>query len=293
MKIKKNVTDKVIAANRTNSHKSPGPKTDAGKRRARMNSLKHGFFAKELQIAEEDRPEYQDMRDGILLHYVATTPLQQIAVEKIACCCWRCKLALRIESRAVALQQSSNKEPEVEAAGDTSRMDQWYGADYRSLQAGLRFLKDLRADVADCGLLHLEQDPSLKESVIKGFGLGFYNRLTEWKGMSTSAILMTEMIIQKNQDFKADTIDFGSPQTDPKHPETPKDVADSRLKWEMAVKIIDAEIEHLEMLVRTRRQDFSEAPQTLVEFSPRYFADASRDLERAVDWFLKLKDKGL
>lgn len=65
------------------------------------------------------------------------------------------------------------------------------------------------------------------------------------------------------------------------------------MKWEMAVKIVDAEIEHLETLVQTGRQDFRETPQALAEFSPRYFADASRDLERAVDWFLKLKEKGL
>jgi hypothetical protein len=293
MKIKKTVTDKVIAANRANSRKSPGPNTGAGKRRAQMNSLKHGFFARELQIAEEDRPEYEALNEELLQQYAPATPMQQIGFDKIVCCCWRCKLALRMESRAVALQQSSNQEPKVEAAGDTNRMDQWYAADYRSLQKGLRFLRYLRADVADCGLLHLEQDGPLKESVTKGFGLGFYNRLREWKGMSIDAISLAEMVVQKSQDYKADSIDFDRPQTDPKHPETPKVVADPRLKWEMAVKIVDAEIEHLETLVQTRRQDFRETPQALAEFSPRYFADASRDLQRAVDWFLNLKEKGL
>jgi hypothetical protein len=61
----------------------------------------------------------------------------------------------------------------------------------------------------------------------------------------------------------------------------------------MVVKLVEVEIEHLETLVRTRRPDFSETPQALVEFSPRYYADASRDLHRAVDWFLKLKGSGL
>ncbi len=294
MKIKKTVTDKVIAANRARARKSTGPKTGAGKRRARMNSLKHGFFAKELQLSEENRPEFEALQDGLLKQYAPATPMQQIGFEKIVCCCWRCKLALRMESRAVALQQSSNQEPKVDAAGgDTNRMEQWYGADYRSLQAGLRFLRDLRADVADCGLLHLEQDGSRKESVIKGFGLGFYNRLTEWRGMSTTAILAAEHSAAMEETFglKLPTTDL--PQGDSEQPETPKVVADPRLKWEMAVKIVEAEIEHLETLVQTRRQDCGETPQALVEFSPRYFADASRDLERAVDWILKLKGKGL
>jgi hypothetical protein len=50
-----------------------------------------------------------------------------------------------------------------------------------------------------------------------------------------------------------------------------------------------SKFEHLETLVRTRGQDLRKTPQALVEFSPRYYADASRDLYRAVDWFLKLK----
>jgi len=292
MKIKKTVTDKVIAANRANSRKSPGPNTDAGKRRAQMNSLKHGFFAKELQIAEEDRPEYEEMRDGILRHYVATTPLQHIAIGRIVCCCWRCKLALRMESRAVALQQSSNQERKVEGEeGETILMHHWYAADYRSLQAGLRFLRDLRADVADCGLLHLEQDSPLKESVIKGFGLGFYNRLIEWKGMRTTAIRLAETLVRHAETFGP--LEWASPRGNPEPPEAPEAVPDPRLQWQMVVKLIEAEIEHLEMLVRTRGQDFGETPQALAEFSPRYFADASRALERAVDWFLKLKEEGL
>jgi hypothetical protein len=43
--------------------------------------------------------------------------MQQIAFQKIVCCAWRCKIALRIESRIVALHLSSNKETKVEASG--------------------------------------------------------------------------------------------------------------------------------------------------------------------------------
>lgn len=340
MKIKKTVTDKVIAANRANSRKSPGPNTGAGKRRAQMNSLKHGFFARELQITEEDRSEYEILNEELLQQYAPATPMQQIGFEKIVCCCWRCKLALRMESRAVALQQSSNQEPKVDAAGgDTNQMARWYGADYRSLQAGLRFLRILRADVADSGLLHLQHDGPLKDDLIRGFGTGLYNRLMEWQGMSTTAIGFAVHMAEMQERFKGKLppIDFSrrdreysaeervgskSPVVDgfpgdPERPLTgratfpmavppidlppvnpqdgapPRVVPDPKLQQQMVVKIVDAQIEHLETLVQTRRQDFRETPQALAEFSPRYFADASRDLERAVDWFLKLKEKGL
>ena len=42
-----------IAANRKNSLKSCGPKTESGKRRSRTNSLQHGLTAKVLRTAEE------------------------------------------------------------------------------------------------------------------------------------------------------------------------------------------------------------------------------------------------
>jgi hypothetical protein len=230
-----------------------------------------------------------------LLQFAPATPIRQIAFERIVCCAWRCKLALRIESQTIVLLLSSKKETRVEAAGggDTIRMEQWYAADYRSLQQGLRFLKELRADVAGCGLLHLEQDGPWKESVIKGFGSNFYDRLMEWRCMSTPAILAAEHIAAMNETFGWTSDGADLPRPDSGLPETPKVVPDPRLQWQMVVKLVDVEIGHLETLVRTRGRDLRETPQALAEFSPRYYADACRDLQRAVDWFLKLEASGL
>ncbi len=38
-------TEKQIAANRRNAQKSTGPKSDAGKAKAKFNALKHGMTA--------------------------------------------------------------------------------------------------------------------------------------------------------------------------------------------------------------------------------------------------------
>ena len=337
---RKHVTEKMIAANEANARKSTGPKTGAGKRWSRMNALKHGFFAKELNLSSEDRPEFEALRYSLLQQFAPATPMQWIAFEKIPCCCWRCKLSLRMESLAVALQQRSEHGAKVESAeGGTSSMEQWYGADYRSLQAGLRFLSELRADVAACGLLHLEQEGPMRESLIKGFGSTFYDRLMQWKGMSSTAIQFAEHMAAMRETFggKLPPIDFswrdhkyaaeertgskspvvgGSqgaserpvtgrvtfpmtpPRIDPtpvapEGSELPKVVPDPKLQWQMVVKLIDGEIEHVQMVLRTRGKDFGEAQQTLAEFSPRYFADACRDLERALDWYLKIKHQGL
>ena len=110
--------------------------------------------------------------------------------------------------------------------------------------------------------------------------------------MSTDTILFAEHLKAMEKTFKLDPLDLDLQQRDTKHTET-KVVPDPRLQWQMVVKVIECEIEHLETLVRIRRLNSRETPLALAEFSPRYFADASRDLQRAVDWFLKLKREGL
>ncbi len=37
------VSEKQVAANQANAHKSTGPRTEQGKRRVRLNGLKHGL----------------------------------------------------------------------------------------------------------------------------------------------------------------------------------------------------------------------------------------------------------
>jgi hypothetical protein len=54
MRIKKTVTDKVIAANQNRSRSSTGPKTDKGKATSRLNALKTGLTAKTVLPGQED-----------------------------------------------------------------------------------------------------------------------------------------------------------------------------------------------------------------------------------------------
>ena len=47
---KKTVTPKKVAANRSNAKLSTGPRTESGKRTARLNAVKFGFFSEEIVI---------------------------------------------------------------------------------------------------------------------------------------------------------------------------------------------------------------------------------------------------
>jgi hypothetical protein len=285
MKITKSISQKVLAANRTNARKSTGPRTGPGRARSSRNALKHGVFERELQLSAEDRPEFEDLRARVLRQLAPPTPLQEIAAEQVVACSWRCKRALRLESSVTASQNNSRKESEVHVAetGQSGRMERWYGSDYKSLGDGLRFLRSLRETVLDTGLLHIEKDGPLKEQLLKGFGPGFYDRLIVWKGLSVPEILAACHLAAMQENY--------DPQ--PSVHENPEIMSDPKLKWQMVAKLVEAEIEHLETILKTRKTDLRETPQTLAEFSPRYFADASRDLHRAVAWLLMLKERGL
>ncbi len=50
-------TDAQIAANRRNSQRSTGPKTEAGKNRSRRNALKHGLTGEGVALPDEDAAE--------------------------------------------------------------------------------------------------------------------------------------------------------------------------------------------------------------------------------------------
>ena len=90
---KRDASAKKIAANRVNALKSTGPRTGEGKRRSRMNALKHGLLAKEVVIdsgeAIEEPAEFQALLDELRDVFDPDGGLEEFLVQKIATCCWK------------------------------------------------------------------------------------------------------------------------------------------------------------------------------------------------------------
>ncbi len=81
------VSPQKLAANRKNSQKSPGPRTEAGKTKAAANSYRHGFFARRLFPAEQaaaDKEDYLAMANGVYNHYQPVGFMENLWAEKIA-----------------------------------------------------------------------------------------------------------------------------------------------------------------------------------------------------------------
>jgi len=189
-------------SNAKNATKSTGPRSQRGKQFSSTNALKHGLYSSELRIAEDERPEFEALRSGLLGQLAPKTMLQGIAFEQILSSCWRCKIALRIEMQQPS--RGSLNERAKTADENASELEgaqlQWFGVSSQDLQRGIKFLNELRSEVATSGALHLEDR---KQQIVKLFGEPFYEALSEWKPMSVDAILMAEHSVEHARRFGA------------------------------------------------------------------------------------------
>lgn len=94
-----------MEANRTNGRKSQGPRTQIGKRFSSKNALRHGLLSSSIVIdkgdGEESRVEFEDLVRGLLADLSPEGTLENLLVERIACCYWRLKRAIRCETGEV------------------------------------------------------------------------------------------------------------------------------------------------------------------------------------------------
>lgn len=86
-------TQRQIDANRRNAQKSTGPRTAAGKARARLNPLKHGLTAQTVVLPFESAADFETLRDDVLQDLQPRSTTQQILVERFVHKHW---LSLRV-----------------------------------------------------------------------------------------------------------------------------------------------------------------------------------------------------
>ena len=68
---------KQIEANRRNSLRSTGPKTEAGKRTSRCNAVRHGLTAETVIGALEDAEDYKAFEVAITADYDAQSAVER------------------------------------------------------------------------------------------------------------------------------------------------------------------------------------------------------------------------
>jgi len=103
-------SSKQIEANRRNSLKSTGPKTETGKRASRCNAVRHGLTAETVIGALEDAEDYKAFEAAIIADYDAQSTVERELVLRLASLLWRLRRATTMETGLFEIQAEHLKE---------------------------------------------------------------------------------------------------------------------------------------------------------------------------------------
>jgi hypothetical protein len=113
-----------IQSNRRNAQRSTGPKTTAGKERARSNALQHGLSAKSLILPDEDPEAFARHRDGCIASLRPRDEVEHSLAETFVLATWRRLRCVRAETGLTArymrfadLEEESRERLDVHTLG--------------------------------------------------------------------------------------------------------------------------------------------------------------------------------
>ena len=279
MRTKRTISEKVIAANRINGTKTPGPATQRGKERSRLNARKLGLYCQELLISAKDAKDFEQLRWKLSRYLKVDTPLEEIARDRIIACTCRCKLALHQESERSAGQLAGVDSDSSSDQPATALTQPWTTSREASRNT-VRMLLKFRADNDEYCLLH--QD-SWRDQLLRGVGQEFWDTLTVWRpSASIEAIRLADTLMYQMKTYKMPL----PPKLLPT--EGVKVISDPKLQLQMMKKLIDLKIQSIN---EARGMQIGQ-PQTAehVESVYRVFPACCRDLERAVAWYKSLRE---
>jgi len=96
------VSDRKRAANRANSRKSTGPRTEAGRARARHNALKHGLRSELVVLPTEDPAGFEAILGTWFDDWRPPTDARRVLVERAAAGAWRLRRCVQLETDHLA-----------------------------------------------------------------------------------------------------------------------------------------------------------------------------------------------
>ncbi len=97
-----------ILANRRNTKKSTGPRTNEGKIKVSQNAVKHGLSARQDVISTENQAEFELYRDRILDELEPASPIESMLAERVVSLSWRLKRAGRIQNQTIDVMNEKN-----------------------------------------------------------------------------------------------------------------------------------------------------------------------------------------
>src|SRR3984885_14055201 len=96
-------SEKQIEANRANAQHSSGPKTDAGRKRSRMNALRHGLTGQVTTMTEEDRAAHDVLSKALIQDLAPEGAMEIQLAQRVATDSWRLNRISAVEDNLFAL----------------------------------------------------------------------------------------------------------------------------------------------------------------------------------------------
>ena len=83
------VSERRLAANRANSKRSTGPKTEAGKKRVSKNAIRHGILSNTAVLDFECQEDFDQLAINFRTQFLPTTPTESLYVDAMISTHWR------------------------------------------------------------------------------------------------------------------------------------------------------------------------------------------------------------
>jgi hypothetical protein len=124
----KMISDKQLEANRSNALLSTGPKTEEGRKRSRMNALRHGITGQVTTMTDEDRAAHDKLSQALIQDLAPEGAMEIQLAQRIATDSWRLNRISAVEDNLFALGLHENAgalcpdDEQIDAALTTARV---------------------------------------------------------------------------------------------------------------------------------------------------------------------------
>jgi hypothetical protein len=288
-------SDRKKRANRANSKKSTGPQSKEGKSSSAKNSYKHGIWAKQLTVSQDEEIDYKKLVNDLDALLKPEGPILQYYFDEIILCMWRLRRLISFENAQFAItdRQASTTEP------DAGTVDVLAPKGARGVSEQLRILKALyQRTLTDPVTLSTSEKDLIREF----FGEAFLATLERWLSSPSENYteLFQEMLESKSKRYGLPDLQQLHPETSNSNPlDSPAEVAKDpeatqmriEVKRAVLLEIIGARIQQLEALV-SRAKNTLATPDTLelrADLQLRYSAALKRDLRKAINAYHEYK----
>jgi len=136
-------TQAQVLANQANAQHSTGPRTNEGKAKSARNATTHGFTLSVLQVAADDRAEFEVFEQALIEDMNPKGALELDTMREFRDAAWRLR---QIRKCAIELFEKYNEDPftNAEAQAALRQLTRYRAAAEMSLHRALNTFRDLQ-----------------------------------------------------------------------------------------------------------------------------------------------------